>query len=243
MRVAFPIQAVAIAAIAAGVAMLVCQLQPRALFSNQRDPGTERGPIDIGFAQFMSLHHAQAIAMAQLMLDGRPTPLANLARNLANAQLLELGEMRGWLRLWRQPLLPVNRRDMGWMLLGSSPPDAGLQQYLLDCEQSPTGMAGLASDDELNRLRLLDGRARDAHFLGLMLAHHEGGIPMARFAAAQALLPVVRDLAERIALEQSQEIIRLAMTLDALVATAGHAPEDAASRDQSGQAPLVRRME
>jgi uncharacterized protein (DUF305 family) len=32
------------------------------------------GPIDIGFAQSMSLHHQQAIAMAQLMLDGRPTP-------------------------------------------------------------------------------------------------------------------------------------------------------------------------
>lgn len=33
---------------------------------------TQPGPIDIGFAQSMTLHHQQAIAMSQLMLETHP---------------------------------------------------------------------------------------------------------------------------------------------------------------------------
>ena len=177
------------------------------------------GPIDIGFAQAMSLHHQQAISMAQLLLDGPPTPLALLARGVAGSQLIELGEMRGWLKLWGAALLPPGT-SMDWMLLGTAPPDEELQQYLLDCQRSPTGMSGLATDAEIQQLRTLTGRARDAHFLKLMLAHHQGGIPMARFAATQATVPVVRALAARVVLEQSQEIVTILRTQQAMAATA-----------------------
>jgi uncharacterized protein (DUF305 family) len=177
------------------------------------------GPVDIGFAQSMNLHHQQAIGMAQLMLDGRPTPLATLARSIAAAQLLELGEMRGWLRLWGQALLPPSR-SMDWMLLGKAPPSEELLQYLLDCQRAPSGMSGLATDAEVLQLRQLDGRARDAHFLKLMLAHHQGGIPMARFAAEQSSVPVVRELAARVVLEQSEEITLILRTQQAMTAAA-----------------------
>ena len=173
------------------------------------------GPVDVGFAQFMGLHHQQAIGMSQLLLDGRPTRLAGLARSIAGAQLLELGEMQGWLRLWGKPLLPATR-NMSWMLSGDAPPDPQLSRYLLDCQRSATGMVGLASDAELNRLRELEGRARDEHFLKLMLAHHEGGVPMARLAAQRAQLPAVRDLATRIILDQSREIAQIQLMLAAL---------------------------
>lgn len=179
---------------------------------------SQPSPIDIGFAQAMSLHHQQAIGMANLMLDGRPTPLAPMARGIVTAQLLELGEMRGWLRLWGQPLLAADRRDMGWMLLGREAPGEDLLQYLLDCQRSPTGMLGLATDADMDRLRHLDGRARDAHFLTLMLAHHQGGLPMARFAAEQANIPVVRELAARVVLEQSQEVGLILRTQQAMAA-------------------------
>lgn len=178
------------------------------------------GPVDIGFAQFMSLHHQQAIGMAQLMLDGRPSPLATLARSIAYTQLLELGEMRGWLRLWNQALVP-EKRSMDWMLQGSTAPDEALLQYLLDCQRSPTGMSGLATDAEVDGLRQLDGRARDEHFLRLMLAHHQGGLPMARYAATEARVAAVRELASRVVVEQSQEIHRILLTLQALTAAPG----------------------
>lgn len=164
--------------------------------------------VDIGFAQAMSRHHQQAIAMAQLLLDGRPTSLTTLARQIAAAQLLELGEMQGWLKLWGAPVMPL-KPPMDWMLLGRTPPDATLKQYLLDCVASPTGMAGLATDAELAQLRTLEGRARDAHFLTLMRAHHAGGLPMARFAAAEAALPVVRRLALNVVREQSHELFAI----------------------------------
>lgn len=181
-----------------------------------RDRTPDPHPIDIGFAQSMSMHHQQAIGMANLMLDGRPTRLGTLARGIAAEQLLELGEMRGWLRLWQAPLVSGVRQDMNWMLLGKAAPNEVLLQYLLDCERSPTGMAGLATNAELEQLRQLDGPARDALFVKLMLAHHQGGLPMARFAADEAAHPAVRELATRVVLEQSKELIvlmRLQQTL------------------------------
>jgi uncharacterized protein (DUF305 family) len=175
-------------------------------------------PIDIGFVQSMAVHHRQAIAMSQLMLDGRPTPLATQARSIAYAQLLELGEMQGWLKLWEQPLVP-RALIMDWMLLGEEPPSPELRQYLIDCERSPTGMPGLATTAEMEALRASSGRARDELFLKMMLAHHRGGIPMARFATRHARLKVVRDLAARIVLDQSQEIYRMERTLAAMAAS------------------------
>lgn len=176
------------------------------------------GPIEIGFAQAMIRHHQQAIVMSQLLLDGRPTSLATLARSIAGAQLLELGEMQGWLRLWNAPFVPSGR-GMDWMLMGQGPLDAALTQYLLDCERSPTGMVGLATDVQIRQLRELQGQARDELFLNLMLAHHQGGVPMARFAAEQGRVRAVRRLAASVVREQSQEIAHIQVMLGALAAT------------------------
>lgn len=153
--------------------------------------------------------------MSQLLQDGRPTRLQVLARSIEGMQQLELGEMRGWLRLWRQPLLQLTP-GMGWMLLADEPPAAELRQYLLDCSRAPGGMVGLASMAELEQLRQSQDTVRDRQFLTLMLAHHEGAIPMARFAATQAHLPAVQELAQRIVLEQSEEIVRIRMMQQAL---------------------------
>lgn len=178
---------------------------------------TQPGAVEVGFAQFMSLHHQQAIAMAQLLQDGRPTRLSLLARSIEGTQQLELGEMRGWLRLWNQPLMPASP-SMDWMLAGDRPPDDELRRYLLDCQRTPTGMPGLASIDALERLRTLDGLERDRHFLNLMLAHHQGALPMARFAAEQAQVPAVRELAQRLVRDQAAEVDRIQLMLQTLAA-------------------------
>ncbi|MDF1693475.1 MAG: DUF305 domain-containing protein [Zhongshania sp.] len=171
--------------------------------------------VDIGFSQAMYLHHRQAIAMAQLLLDGRPTGLTAQARAIAATQLVELGEMQGWLRLWNQPVTPSNS-NMSWMLLGTQAPNPSLNQYLLDCGRSPNGMLGMASLEELNALRNSEGLARDTLFLHLMLSHHQGGLPMAEFAAEQASLPAVRALAARITLDQATEIQQFKIMLAAI---------------------------
>lgn len=172
----------------------------------------EPSPVDVGFTQSMIQHHQQAIGMSQLMMDGRRMGLPHA---IAFSQLEELGQMRGWLRLWNKPF-PVGKPDMGWMRFGGEPPDAELSKYLLDCQRSPTGMAGLATQEQLNQLRQAEGRERDRQFLTLMLAHHAGALPMARFAAEQGRQPAVRELATRIVMDQSQEIMRIELMLQVL---------------------------
>jgi len=205
------------ALIVAGLAVLAIR-QPCTVQASGRP-----GAIEIGFAQSMSRHHAQAIAMAQLMQDGRPTRLSLLARSIEGSQQLELGEMRGWLRLWQQPL-ETEARSMDWMLAGDAALDDELRRYLLDCQRSPTGMPGLAAAEDLERLRTLNGEARDRHFLQLMLTHHQGAVPMARFAAEQAQLAAVRELATRVVLDQATEIDRIQQMMQAL--PAAEAPAD-----------------
>lgn len=171
--------------------------------------------VDIGFAQSMSLHHQQAVQMAQMMTRSDSTAITGLARNIIGTQLLELGEMRGWLRLWNQSFLPPET-SMNWMLLGDEPPGPALRQYLLDCEASPTGMPGLATPQALAALNDLHGLERDRRFLELMQAHHEGGLPMAQFAARHARIHAVRRVAANIVLEQSREIAGIRIMLKML---------------------------
>ena len=200
---------------AALIVLLAFQWQ---FFTSDPEPyaaASTPGRIDVGFVQTMTVHHRQAILMSQLMLDGRETAVSSLARRIANTQLYEVGQMEGWLRLWQESLHPRPLR-MGWMLLGDTPLDTETEQYLLDCEQSPTGMPGLATLQQLETLRASRGLAGDRRFLQMMLDHHQGGIPMARFAARHAHLKVVRDLAAQIVLEQSREIDLISRMLFAL---------------------------
>ena len=197
--------------------------------AHERLAELEAGAIEIGFAQAMSLHHQQAILMAKLLLNGQPTTLAGLANGIAEAQLVELGEMRGWLRLWQQPWVAATR-SMDWMLLGESPPDDALRQYLLDCENAPTGMVGLATKDELSRLRHRSSPAREQLFLELMLAHHRGGIPMAQFVARESGVAAVRKLARQMAADQLAEMGRMQMMQQVFAETLS--AQDAARSEQ-----------
>jgi uncharacterized protein (DUF305 family) len=175
--------------------------------------------VDVGFSQAMTVHHQQAILMSNLMLDGRPTGLADMAKKIANSQMIELGEMRGWLRLWDEPLAPPKNSEMVWIQLSGAPLDVSLTRYLVECSASSKGMPGLATVEQLQQLRRLEGRARDELFLRLMLDHHEGGLPMAQFTARYAKLPVVKQLAQLITLDQSNEVGQFSSMLRIIAAS------------------------
>lgn len=202
----------------AGIVLLLLLLSGAALLGGGYQYGARQaaarmaapGPVDIGFAQFMRGHHDQAVVMTQILLGGGATKLAGLARSIQAAQLIEIGEMKGWLLLWGKPVLPKTA-SMDWMLFGKAAPDAVLTRYLSDCRASAGGMPGLASTQELDALRRLDGDARDQLFLRLMIRHHEGALPMAHFAARNAETAVVRTLAAGIEVQQMQELAAMAL--------------------------------
>jgi uncharacterized protein (DUF305 family) len=171
---------------------------------------TSPGPIDIGFAQAMRNHHDQAVVLTDILLTDPASALSALARDIQSAQLLEIGQMKAWLDLWGQPLLPATD-SMEWMLLGTEPPGKALLEYLMACRNAPGGMPGLATRDELARLRDLRGDERDRLFLQLMVRHHQGGLPMLRFAADHAQVAAVRALAARMTAEQTRELAAMAL--------------------------------
>ncbi len=58
------------------------------------------GPVSVGFAQDMSLHHEQALVMADLASLQAGDAVRMLASGIRTAQQRELGLMQGWLMLW-----------------------------------------------------------------------------------------------------------------------------------------------
>jgi uncharacterized protein (DUF305 family) len=180
--------------------------------SPSANPNIQPGPVDIGFAQFMTAHHDQAVTLCQIVLARGNSKVSAIANSILVEQLMEMGRMQGWLSLWGKPLIPTSRH-MDWLLAGRTPPDATLLRYVADCNVSPGGMKGLATNVELNRLRELDGDVRDRFFLQLMIRHHAGALPMAEFAAQNADTPVTRGIAGLDMIEQSKELGTLQMLL------------------------------
>jgi uncharacterized protein (DUF305 family) len=157
--------------------------------------------VDAGFARDMSTHHQQAITMAGFVRDHSTNPsIRLLAFDIETQQYFQLGEMQGWLDSWGLSR-SGNYQQMAWM--GHTHAQLG-----------PNGlMPGMATPDQMTRLQHLSGTQLDVYFLQLMLHHHQGGLPMAQYAAEHASLPYVRDLAQKMSTAQSNEIVTMEQML------------------------------
>ena len=74
-------------------------------------------------------------------------------------------------------------------------------------------MPGMATTAELAKLKSLSGKDLDVFFLQLMIRHHQGGIPMAQYAAEHAGKDYVRTAAKKMADAQSLEVVNMEKTL------------------------------
>jgi uncharacterized protein (DUF305 family) len=172
---------------------------------------SEGGSVDIGFAQDMSVHHRQAVLMAGLARDRSADPaIRSIAFDIETNQLEQVGRMQGWLNLWNAAALPTGRY-MTWMTDASMPGMAhdGRTGVTPGVETMP----GMASPADLERLRAANGAQFDVLFLQLMLRHHQGGAPMARYVAQHAETAQVRNLADKMAISQSTESEYLAQLI------------------------------
>lgn len=166
------------------------------------------GSVDVGFARDMITHHDQAIEMAGVTRDNSTNPQVRLlAFDIETGQLAQVGQMQGWLQVWGKN--PNNPGDpMSWM-----PASAHMDHG------SGGLMPGMATQEEMDRLRKARGNDLDVLFLQLMIRHHQGGIPMAEYAVEHAAQPVVRDLADKMVKAQSAEVISMEKLLRQLGGT------------------------
>ncbi|MEO6124072.1 MAG: DUF305 domain-containing protein [Ilumatobacteraceae bacterium] len=158
----------------------------------ERNAVPDPNATDIGFLQDMRAHHEQAVQMAFAFLakPGANPNLQTVAYEIVQGQQLEIGRMIQLLRDYGKSEANESGIGMAWMQ----------QPVPLD------RMPGLASEADLDALESARGTDADSLFSRLMIAHHEGGITMAEYAASHAGTSEVVDFAKGIVTGQQSEI-------------------------------------
>ncbi|GAB3644815.1 DUF305 domain-containing protein [Glycomyces tarimensis] len=163
-------------------------------------PGNDS--VEAGFARDMQTHHQQAVDMAMYEWQvGEDEAMRAIAYDIATAQSAEIGMMRSWLREWGVQL--SSGEPMAW---------AG-DEHVHDMEQSGR-MAGMATAEEMDAFKQLEGREADIMFAELMINHHIGGIDMAETVIDLSDNEDVVDAARRMVSVQQGEISNMEGHLD-----------------------------
>lgn len=169
-------------------------------FMPRGDDPAVHNEVDTGFLQDMRIHHEQAVTMAIVYrgiaaADREPldATLRTIALEIHMSQGVEVGRMVQLLRLFGAAETNESGQVMAWM------------GHAMPMEKMP----GLASDGDLERLHAARGAEADRLFATLMIAHHQGGVEMARYAAEHAANPEVRALAKSMITGQTGEIDEL----------------------------------
>lgn len=212
--VIFGAAALALLLVGATVGLLVAR-------STEGEESAMPGPVDVGFAQDMSVHHLQAVTMANWARDHSTDPaVKQLAFDIASTQTEQIGRMKGWLMLWGKPEEPAGEY-MTWMSepMGGHDHDSSSEENSTaasESEAAPSGpsggqvggsraMPGMATEQELAKMRSLSGERLDVYFLQLMLRHHEGGVSMAEYGRNHARITAVSTLATSMLASQRPE--------------------------------------
>jgi len=180
-----------VAGVVAAVVLAMIGFTVGALTSRPDHPG--EGSADVGFARDMSAHHGQAVEMGMIAFQNATLPeVRTLGGDIAMTQESQVGMMQTWLKEW------------GVGPNGSTPP----MSWMPEGQQSLNGnlMPGMATREEIAKLKAAKGTDLDILFLQYMLRHHLGGIHMVDGVLAQNPTQEVRDLAETMKKNQSGEI-------------------------------------
>ena len=158
----------------------------------ERNATPRPNAVDVGFLQDMRTHHEQAVEMSLVFisLPNTSAALGTIAREIVFMQGIDIGRMIQLLRDYGQPEANESGTAMTWMN-ESVPEDR---------------MPGMASGSDQETLLQASGARADAVFAALMIAHHQGGIHMADYAAANAATAEVRQAAADMSSGQADEI-------------------------------------
>lgn len=170
----------------------------------ERDIDTDYVPADAAFMRDMIVHHGQALEMSALVPERSDSEDMHLmARRIDETQQYEIGLMRDWLN--ERGLAAPEPGEM----LG---PHGG---HGVD----HSGMAGMASPEQMRALADAEGAAFDRMFLELMIRHHEGALVMvddllSHEGAGQE--PELFVLLSHVDADQRAEIARMQAMLEAM---------------------------
>jgi uncharacterized protein (DUF305 family) len=157
------------------------------LYLTSAQPGDESA--EAGFARDMSVHHAQAVEMAEIVRDKTESEEVRLlAADMALTQQGQIGRMQGWLDVWNLPATGAEPA-MSWM----GHPTEGR-------------MPGMASPGDIERLRNAPPEEAEVMFFRLMIPHHQAAVPMAEAVMQRTDRPEVENLAGAIVASQKGEI-------------------------------------
>lgn len=153
-----------------------------------RTPGDDSP--EAGFARDMSAHHAQAVDMAEIVrTTSQDSEMLALATDIVLSQQAQIGQMRGWLDVWR---VPPSRSTTAMAWMGH--------------RTSRSEMPGMASREAIAALRSMTLAEAEVRFLQLMIPHHRGGVDMAKAVLERTGRSEVRALADAIVRSQQSEV-------------------------------------
>ncbi|MFG2407657.1 DUF305 domain-containing protein [Streptomyces brevispora] len=139
---------------------------------------------DVRYVRLMIQHHAQALALTQLVPSrSGSAAVKRIAERITAAQQPEIGAMRGWLSRHGRPE-QADGHDHG-------------------------AMPGMATAAQLKELRAAKGAAFDRLFLKRMITHHQGAVTMATAVLSEGNNVQVEEMADDVIAQQTTEISRM----------------------------------
>lgn len=179
------------------VAFATCAVAAVLLLTHCAPASVRDDSAEAGFARDMATHHAQAAEMALIIRDVTADErLRALAVDIMLTQTAQRGVFMGWLQQWNLSQAS-SRPRMVWM--------RGHDHAASESSR----MMGMATVDELARLRAAKGVDAEVLFLQLMIRHHEGGVTMAKAVLEQSARAEVIDMARSINESQAGEIAQM----------------------------------
>jgi uncharacterized protein (DUF305 family) len=100
-------------------------------------------------------------------------------------------------------------RDWGVQLSSGEPMAWAGEEHAHDTEEAGGLMPGMATDEQMAEFKTLTGSEADVMFADLMIAHHIGGVDMAKAALDRTDNELVVDAARRTVNLQQAEIENL----------------------------------
>lgn len=161
---------------------------------------------EAGFSRDMQTHHHQGVEMAMIIRDATDDPETRLvAYDIATSQAGQAGQLYGYLTEWNLPQASPEP-SMTWMTRATLAGEVHGHDAAEAAHVPGEPMPGLATAEQMARLKSLTGVEAEKYFLELMIAHHEGALDMAEAILDRSDYRPVVALANGVVAAQTSEI-------------------------------------